>query len=64
MNNYDFLYKSVLSELLKLGASQSVAKNRAVMCLDDFKKGKFDRKPLDLIKKHIKEGKREIKNAS
>lgn len=64
MNNYDFVYKSVLTELLKLGASQSLAKNRAMMCLEDFKKGRFDRKPLDLIQKHIQQGKSEIKNAS
>lgn len=63
MNN-DFVYSQIYKGALNAGAKDEFALSAALTGLDDYKKGRYDRKVLDLIELKIKEAKRLSKNAS
>lgn len=47
-----FVYDAVLKRCLQQGASQTEARNAAMMAQDDYKKGKY-KKVGDMIDKHV-----------
>ncbi len=57
----DFVYMAIYRGALKVGATDRLAKDHAIMGLEDYKKGKFD-KAINLINDRIQRAKKESKN--
>ena len=49
----DFVYQQVFSGALKKGASQTQARNFAVIASEKYRKGQYSKKALDLITENI-----------
>lgn len=56
----DFVYMSIYRGALKVGAFERLAKDHAVMGLEDYKRGRFD-KVINLINKRIQDAKKDSK---
>lgn len=50
----DFVFNQVYKGAMKGGAKQEIAHQQAVICLDEYKKGKYSKKVSFLIEGHIK----------
>lgn len=56
----DFVYFAILKGALAEGATERIAKDEAMLGLENFKKGKFD-KAINLINNRIAEAKKRAK---
>lgn len=61
MNPSDFVYNQVYKGLLAKGCPDRIAHQKAVKALEDYKKGKMDKKVSHLIEGAIRSGMKEAK---
>ncbi len=58
MNANDFVFNQIYRGCLAKGATERAAKDAAVMAMNDYRKGKYAKKPKELIENAIKKVKK------